>query len=104
MECVVFGRTCFANAIKQATMDANLCPQCKDDCEFMEYHKTKVTEKKRTYSLFSGFYYQNTQKYLQEYLLDTNSTMEPLTWFEELRDSLYNAEGKEKNFNEEKEG
>ena len=96
MECDVFGRTCFTNAIKLATSDANSCPHCKDDCEFTEYHKTKFIEEKRNYFLFSGVYYQNTPKYLREYLLDANGTIEPLTWFEELRDSLDKMEGKEK--------
>ena len=96
MECNVFGRTCFSNAIKQATVDTNICPQCKGDCEFMEYHKTRVKEEKRTYKFYSGTFYQKTTKYLREYLLDTNNTIEPLTWSEELRDSFDNMEGKEK--------
>ena len=96
LECDVFGRTCFTNAIKLATSDEKSCPHCKDDCEFMEYHKTKFTEEKRKYFLFSGSYYKNTPKYLREYLLDANGTIEPLTWFEELRDWLDTMEGKEK--------
>ena len=91
IECDVFGRTCFLNAIKYATTGANVCHQCKDDCEFMEYHKTKVTEKKT-----DTIYFAKWPKYLREYFMDVNGTIEPLTWFEELRDSLDQMEGKEK--------
>ena len=97
MECDVFGRTCFSKAIQYATTDANLCPHCKDDCEFMEYPKTRVTEKEMPY-----FYYSKLPKSIREYFLDANSTIEPLTWFEELRDSLDKMEGKEKTSMKEK--
>ena len=96
MECDVFGRTCFMNVMELATKDANSCPHCKDDCEYMEYHKTKFTEEKRNYYYFSRHHYKKTPSYLRDYLLDANFTIEPLTWFEELGDSLDKMEGKEK--------
>ena len=33
---------------------------------------------------------------MKEYLLDANNTIEPLTWFEELRDAFDDMEGKER--------
>lgn len=91
IECDIFGRTCFSNAIKKTTNE-NSCSHCKDTCEYMEYPKTKVKWKEREY--IESF--ENWPKYLHEYLLDANGTIEPLTWFEEFRDSFDKMEGEEK--------
>ena len=38
LECDVFGRTCFFNAMQNLShLHINSCPHCKDDCEFTKY-------------------------------------------------------------------
>ena len=95
-ECDVFGRTCFFNAIKQfIATEETICLHCKDDCEYMHYHKTQIKEKEINYNNFNPYSNCNPD-YFCEYLLDANNTIEPLTWYEEYKDFIDLANGKEK--------
>ena len=94
----VFGRTCFFNAIKQfIASEETICLHCKDDCEYMHYHKTQVKEKDINYHNFNPYSNCNPD-YFCQYLLDANNTIEPLTWYEEYKDFIDLANGKEKNY------
>ena len=110
-ECDVFGRTCFYNSMKEPIDDdRNQCQQCRDDCEFITYHKTHVTTKEKyLYNSIETQFYPNLQqvthvnskepctpKYLCEYLIDVNNTIEALTWYEELEDTLDELDGRPK--------
>ena len=93
MECDVFGRTCFFNAMRKINQaERNQCPQCDEDCEFMQYHKSKVVDKEIQSLKFDA----NTckPKYLCEYLLDTTGNIDPVTWYEEFKDFRAEMEGK----------
>ena len=90
MECDIFGRTCFMNAIKHFMTTEKKCPKCKDACEFMQFEKTKVIKQELDLQkLYSWSYsYDNScyPKDICEYLNDVNDTIEPKTWYEELTD------------------
>lgn len=99
MECDIFGRTCFMNSIEQSTAnEINQCPQCQDECEFMEFHKTRITEKAIKYG--EGWFKFSSDgcipDYFCDYLLDANDTIESLTWYEKLRDVRDGIEGNAK--------
>ena len=101
IECDVFGRTCFFNAIKQYEGHGkDMCPHCKDACEFMEYKIWSIKEKEFIpEKLYSWTFYQHeTCKPMDicEYLHDVNDTIEPKSWFEALGDDNIYAEKKSK--------
>ena len=62
----------------------------------MHYHKTQIKEKEINYHDFNPYSNCNPD-YFCEYVLDTNNTIEPLTWYEEYKDFIDLANGKERN-------
>ena len=105
IECDVFGRTCFLNAIKYVPNEKESCKHCQDECEFIEFRKTKIIEKKldeydykKIYNWFEnpGFEKQCQARDFCEYLHDTNDTIDPKTWYEKLIDNEFGKWSKPK--------
>ena len=96
MECDVFGRTCFFHAIKQFIATGQTCPRCIEDCEFMRYDKTKIMESTINYQFFNPYSNPCNPKYFCDYLLDANNTIDPLTWYEEIKNFNDDIEGNKK--------
>ena len=101
MECDVFGRTCFFDVMKQfPKMGSNLCQQCLEPCQFIEYRKDKLEEVEfNLEKLYSWDRSQDgpcTPKDICEYLLDANDTIEQKTWYEELADEDIGKQSKPK--------
>ena len=61
----------------------------------MHYHKTQIKEKEINYHNFHTHPNLCNPDYFCEYLLDANNTIEPLTWYEEYKDFIDLANGKE---------
>ena len=80
------------------TIATNLCPHCEEDCEYINYGKKIKVEKQIPHYTFNptSVKLPCEPKYLCEYLLDSNNTIETLSWYEELRNTLNYKIGKPK--------
>lgn len=86
-DCDVFGRECFFNTMKEvAGAEIELCPQCKQACDYTLFQKKMIKSNKLTIGEVSDFVTEN-------YALLMNATHKDPALFNFLR-SISNSESK----------